>query len=150
MLTPIRALSVGLVVLACSDPSGPADDLTVRTVVQPAVFQAGNQVTVTVVVTNLGDVPHTIPASACPKPFDIETQQGVVVGPGEQICDAILITRTLAPGEEFSQQQVWIGDGIRGGIDRPTALLPAGSYLVRGSALPPGPRNPPASVIITN
>jgi hypothetical protein len=149
-MTKMSFLSVALVACACSDATAPDHDLVVQTTVVPAEFHAGDQVTVNIVITNTGPRPRMIFENECLSAFEVETMAGTVVGPGERICDAIAVPRVLAAGEQYTLRQQWIGDGLRGGIDQPIALLPAGTYQIVGLIVPPGPANRPGLVTITN
>lgn len=140
----------GLLCFACDrGPTSPLSGLAVTTSVVPSVFHVGEEVMVRVVVTNRGIEPRTISINACPDPFVVSTPDGTTVAPGQRICTAELILRTLAPGDQYTFAEQWAGDAIRGGFDAPAAVLAPGSYLVRGTMNGAGVDNPGVMIQIT-
>lgn len=133
-----------LVLVSCSDPIAPADDLDVTASAAPSVLRAGEIAEVIVTVTNRGDRVHSVRYD-CWIPFAVNAEDGTAVGPPDPaICPAIWIPPTkLAPGEELViPAQWWVGN------------VPPGTYLLRGrvraiSQYDPV-TGPPVAVLVTN
>ena len=118
--------------IGCSASTPPTGDLDVRTAVAPSSFRIGDSVTITFEVTNRGSASHTINVGICPSSFLVTTTEGTIVGPGTQLCDLMARTRTLAPGEQYTLEDHWIGGTNFGD---PSKVMAPGTYLVRSRTI---------------
>ncbi|HEU4631514.1 MAG TPA: BsuPI-related putative proteinase inhibitor [Gemmatimonadaceae bacterium] len=111
------------------DVSQPAD-VAVRVDASPAAVAPSGSLHIVVTVTNTDDERHVIEASSgCFTDFELLDARGDVVTRSLQLCPAMMASRTLDPGESFSETHVW-KRGLRGMPE-----LPAGTYRVRGILL---------------
>jgi hypothetical protein len=129
-----RMLYGGLLLSACSrDITAPTTALLVTASVSRASFRAGDTVTVLVTVFNRSGRPQTIGGNGCGFLFfQVTTPEGSVVGPNGLLCSAILIPKTLAPGEQYSSTQSWNGTAFGNGPGAPLPMLTPGTYFVVG------------------
>ena len=123
-----------VILLLCLTSSGCglfADDpdLVAVTDVTPDSFALGDSVLVRIVVTNRGEEPQNISVKTCPEPFRVIDRAGRVVGPVNGVCTADLQQRGLEPGESYTFNRFWRGDGnpVEG-----SKSVPAGTYTVEG------------------
>jgi hypothetical protein len=93
-----------------------------------------------VTVFNRSSQPQTIGGDFCGfLGFEVTTSDGSVVGPGSVFCSAILILKTLAPGDQYSENQVWTGSAIGNGAGTQPQMLSPGAYIVTGGVSPLSP-----------
>jgi hypothetical protein len=137
----MRRVLCGVLLLAgCSrDITAPTTALLVTASVSRASFRAGDTVTVLMTVFNRSGRPQTIGGDGCGfLRFEVTTPDGSVVGPDGLLCSMILITKTLAPGEQYSSTQSWNGTASGNGRGTPLQMLTPGTYFVVGRAFPIG------------
>jgi len=95
--------------------------------------RSGDTVTVLVTVFNRSGQPQTIGGNGCGFLFfEVTTPEGLVVGPNGLLCSAILIPKTLAPGEQYSSTRSWNGTAFGNGPGAPLPMLTPGTYFVVG------------------
>ena len=138
----MRCILYGVLLLAaCSrDITAPTPALLVTASVSRTAFRVGDTVSVLVSVFNRSAQPQTIGGSGCGLlGFEITTPDGTVVGPNPIPCIAILILKTLAPGEQYSETQSWNGSAIETVTDPPPRSLTPGTYFVVGAVYPYSP-----------
>jgi hypothetical protein len=138
-------------VLGCSgagsgvDGSLGANDLAVTATTDRATVRPGEQLQITVDVTNNSSSSRDLRfSSGCQTDFEFLDAQGKVVRASQQMCTQSLTQRTLAAGESFRGVHVW----TRGPMDPPQ--LAPGSYQLRGVLLTVGEavRSAPVAVSV--
>jgi hypothetical protein len=134
-----------LILVACrGQVTAPKDLVEVTSVVSPAAFRVGNIVTVTVTVINHASFSWVLQTNTCSDAFEVTIANGTVVGPAPRACgSADFGYKGLAPGDRYVFTQQWSGDAKPGDAGTSAVLL-AGTYLVRGLAFPAAVTDPPA------
>lgn len=129
--------AAAFLLISCSDPSAPADDLVVTASVAPSVLRPDEIAQVVVTITNRGSRTHSVRRSTCHASFVVSTEDGTFVGPPEpQICALIALAPTeLRRGEELVMPTQW---WVAGDVS-------PGTYLLRGSVLAIGQDDPVTS-----
>ena len=123
-------LLVTPLVVACSDPTSALWPIDASLTVDRESLEPGEQALVTVTVTNRSDDPVTIDAGVCDGAFEVRTLLGIVVGPPQVPCLAVLTLEELAPGESHVFQRAWDGSGVT--EDRSARIeLPPDEYFLR-------------------
>ena len=125
-------LMVAFLSVACGGVTTPRGDLSWSVTIAPLTIRAGDTATVQVVVTNRGKQRRDFYRGKCVDPWVVTTTSGTVVGP-RQVgnCEAILISQTLEPDEQYTfSPRKWIGDALTG-RDGQTKLLSPDTYLIR-------------------
>lgn len=124
-------IACGLLGTACQTPTSVEQRLFVGLAVGAASFQRGTALDVRIVVRNRSERAITVTANTCPYVFRVEDARGAVVGPEQQICDAMLRQRTLARNDSLVFLHQWHGHGLGGDHIKPAPLLSAGQYYLR-------------------
>jgi hypothetical protein len=129
---------IPLLFAACArDLTAPATDLLVTASASRGSFRVGDTVTVRVTVFNRSSQPQTIGGGGCGfLGFEVTTPAGSMVGPNSVFCSSELVLKTLAPGDQYSENQVWTGSAIGNGAGMPLQMLSPGAYVVTGGVLP--------------
>ena len=138
-----------LAAISCRYATAPEPDVVMTAHVSRSTFRVGDTVTVTVVIANRGREVRSVPSKDCPWPFVVTTPEGMVVGPdfGARECLLDLPSVKLGPGEQLEFTAQWNGSAIRTSPDVP-AMLPSGTYLVRGQIVGNAPLPPTVAVTI--
>jgi hypothetical protein len=126
-----------LFLAGCEDSAPHPENWAVTTSISRTAFKAGDTVTVTVTVTNIGPDAGAINSKGCPLPFEVMPAGTLtVVGPQDVVCTTEQRFATLAPGESFSYHTVWDGKGrtANRAFGDPVVLLSQGDYMVQGIA----------------
>lgn len=128
-----------LAVVSCSSPVSPSADLRVETTMSTTTVRPGDAVTVSIVLSNHGALPHRVYADVCPDPFVVTRADGTVVGPAERLCALISpLMVDLAPGESYTITVPWTGDARAGMLQIPPPVLPAGAYRLQARIMTQG------------
>jgi hypothetical protein len=131
-------IAVPLLLAACArDLTAPATDLLVTASASRDSFRVGDTVTVRVTVFNRSGQPQTIGGGGCGfLGFQVTTPSGAMVGPSSAFCSAELVLKTLGPGDQYSEDEVWTGSAIGNGAGTALQMLSPGSYVVTGDVDP--------------
>ena len=135
MRTRHHAPAIALILLvACETVTGPDEGLVVSITTSRELVSATQPVSITVTVVNRSPWPARVPIHCGPH-FVVLDQQENRVGPAGRICSLIAHPpRTVAPGESFTFQDRWSGDG--GEADAlPAHRLAPGTYRIVGRVL---------------
>lgn len=125
-IRPVATLIV-LLLLACSDPTDPADALAVALAVTPTEFRAGDTIWVEVSIRNLATRARHISQNMCVDPYVVTSSTDDVVGPPGRGCIMMILDPiTLQPGAVVVHRRRW--DGTTGAA----AMLPPGTYFIQG------------------
>ena len=115
----------------CSDAASPGD-LAVSITPSASLIKAGDSITVSVTVTNVGDREHTIEGSGCPRLFRVYELEGDVI-PRPELCSLSSKPIRLVRGDSYTLNYRWVAETFTytdGTVLR--TPLPAGSYTFRG------------------
>ena len=147
--TNLAWLSVVLTVGACTDLTGPAEQLQVTITASAVVARIDEPVIIKVSALNQGNEPVIVRTNPCPEAYRVTNRRGKVVAPGPSVCQLVLMTEVVNPGERLVFSYSWAGT-TRERVDAPTVTLPAGQYAVRGIVLAEGAeiRSAPISIEI--
>jgi hypothetical protein len=130
----LTAACLAVCAAACSDaPTAPDRDLIVTTA-GPVRFRAGEVTSVEVTATNNSKSrTYQIAVSGCEDPFTVTTAAGVTLPAAARVCTlAAYPPRPLPPGQSLTLSRDWVGDVGVAGSNGVAALLPPGTYVVRG------------------
>lgn len=125
MRTYLVLVSVILLSACGGSVTDPAGQISLSLETTPTEMQAGEPMTLRMIVVNQGATPRAVNTSMCPDPFVVQTSDGEPVPPAMRICSAQLTRRMLGRGEEMELSMQWPGDVASG-------LLSPGDYSLRG------------------
>ena len=135
----IRSFLLLLTGIGCRSPTEPLAQAIVVTTVAPT-NNSVIRVTITTTVTNSAWRTLRLETNACPHRFRVETLAGTRVELIDQICAAISLPVTLAPGQSYNFVEQW--DGTVSNGERVS-----GTYRVVGQPfLDQGPQSAPVLV----
>ncbi len=133
LATSAAFLAAALGPAGCDDALGPARDLLVEASAAPARFRAGEQVTVTVTVTNQGGRVRQIDRDQCGELLTVSPAAAAPLVLPPRFCDLIYRAPTeLGPGERLAIADTWRGD-VYSPQQGTTAAAPPGEYVVRAA-----------------
>ncbi len=133
LTTSAALLAAALGPAGCNDALGPAGDLRVEASVAPAQIRAGEELTVTVTVTNDGGRVRWVDTGPCVDLFTVTAADGTPVTLPPQYCILIAMLPTeLRPGGRIALTGTWRGQVYSERQGR-AAPAPPGEYVVRAA-----------------
>lgn len=127
MRLAVVTLLTAFVGIACdsTDP-GP---FRVAATVTPASFQLGDTTTVRVTIVNASSTDQTFGHGACDYHFAVLQGRTSRLDVFSSPCIAVLLQRTLGPGDSVVFERRWWGETWKQGTD---SIVPPGSYTIVG------------------
>jgi hypothetical protein len=118
--------------VACANPDAPGD-LAISVTPAASSVKAGDQVDISVTVTNVGDRQHTIEYESCGQPFKVFDRFGRAADQGSGCFLFAHGPVNLAPGDSHTYQGSWRADtsSFTNGVVVRFPLSP-GEYWIRG------------------
>jgi hypothetical protein len=124
-----RCLSGALMIAACST-NAPNEGLDATVTLDRTRLVRGEAVAITVTIAG-GTLQGS---STCLTGYNVLDTSGAIVAPGDVVCTADLVTRSL-DGRPYVRQFAWAGYTGSGTSGTP---LPAGTYTIVGGTGAPG------------